>query len=291
MEEPSSTHAKLRKFGATEFKVTVVRTSSDNSPISDYHSSHEPDPFSGLSSSYMVDPLYLKPTVDFRPSSIPCAPGVTPPPSNSPIPAHPPATGNASKHDSSLSSLVYSIDRMGRREVAIKPGTIDGIRRMSEIHGFVARYFDDRTVAIGPGVTGYALPHHLKALNERVRPLYEAYKLPARYANRLCVGAGRFPRGGGWGKEEYHAISEADFASWGPNQFGKYTSTASCSMGREAESPITSRRGVLIRPICQGFFPLFADRRTRQEDCIVSTIRDILASITRTFPRRCVCRK
>ena len=77
-----------------------------------------------------------------------------------------------------MCSVSYNIDRIANPEVAVKNATAEGIRIIGEIHVYFARFFDNRTVSLGPGINGKALAQHLKNLNERLMPLYEAYKYP-----------------------------------------------------------------------------------------------------------------
>ena len=40
-----------------------------------------------------------------------------------------------------LTSMVYHMDKMGNPDIFAKPGTVEGIRRIDEIHVVVARFF------------------------------------------------------------------------------------------------------------------------------------------------------
>ena len=135
-----------------------------------------------------------------------------------------------------MCSVSYNIDRIANPEVAVKNATAEGIRIIGEIHVYFARFFDNRTVSLGPGINGKALAQRLKTLNERLRPLYEAYKIPTGVANRLSIGAASLSWGGR-DREDDHVLSEADFVAWAPNDFDKYTSSSSTwALGAKAKS-------------------------------------------------------
>ena len=181
------------------------------------------------------DPLFNRPPVDTLRSGIPTVLGSALPPAGPPIPGVTcPSTGQ-NLGDPFMRSLAYNIDRMANPDVSAKPGTIEGIRRMGEIHVYVARFFDNHLVDLGPGITGKALAQHLKSLNERIRPLYEAYKIPTGFTNRLCIGASCLTRGGR-DKEEDCVLCESDFVAWTPNDFDKYTAPATWSLGPKPKS-------------------------------------------------------
>ena len=106
---------------------------------------------------------------------------------------------------------------------------------MGEIHVYVARYFGNHVVASGPGITGKALAHHLKSFNERLRPLYDAYKIPTGFPNRLCIGAACLTWGGR-DTEDDHVLSESDFAAWAPNDFDRYVAPSTWALEAKSES-------------------------------------------------------
>ena len=120
-----------------------------------------------------------------------------------------------------LSAIVYNMDRLANPEVATKPGTSDSIKRNGEIWAFVARYFNNFHVSLCPGVTGKQLALSLKAINDRLRPLYESMDLPCGFSNRFCIGVASFTWGSRAGDPD-HILREQDFVSWDPNQFDAY---------------------------------------------------------------------
>ena len=145
----------------------------------------------------------------------------TSPNTQSPIPGVVASSGGPLSDNALLTSMVYHIDRIANPDVNPKPGTLDGIRRNDEIHIFVARFFDNYTVTLCPGVVGKQLALGLKSLNERLRPLYELHKIPTGFSNRLCLGAACLTWGGR-GKDEDWVLNESDFPSWTPSDFDKY---------------------------------------------------------------------
>ena len=134
-----------------------------------------------------------------------------------------------------MCSMAYNLDRMANPEVAVKAGTIDGIRRMGEIHVCVARFFDNHLVALGPGITGKALAQHLKSLNERLMPLFDAYQIPTGFTNRLCIGAASLTWGGR-DKEDEHVLAESDFVAWTPRDFDKYIAPSTWTLESKSKS-------------------------------------------------------
>ena len=71
-------------------------------------------------------------------------------------PANPPTPVPGKSQDSLLSSMVYHIDKLANPDVAARPGTLGGEKRMGEIFVYVARFFDNHHVALFPGVVGEA---------------------------------------------------------------------------------------------------------------------------------------
>ena len=102
----------------------------------------------------------------------------------------------AQGEDALLSSMVYRIDRLANPDVVDKPGTMDSVKRMEEILVYVARFFDNYHVALRPGVVGKNLAQGLKAMNDSLRPLCEAYHIPTGFTNMICLGDAAFQRGG-----------------------------------------------------------------------------------------------
>ena len=146
-------------------------------------------------------------------------------PPSTPIPGVAAPHGGALSETALLTSMVYHMDRIANPDVNTKPGTLGGTRRNGEIHVSVARGFDNFTVTLCPGVVGKQLALGLKALNERLRPLYDLHQLPTGFPNRFCIGASCLTWGGR-PKEDDWAISEADFPSWTPSEFDKFSPTA-----------------------------------------------------------------
>lgn len=188
------------------------------------------------------DRLFSPPTVHFDNSSIPYVPGLSPPPVAHPIPGYTTGLSQPLGNDSLTSSLVYNIDRMPNPEVVVKNGTIVGIRRIGEIHVYVARYFDNHMVALGPGFAGRPLAKHLKSPNERLRPLFEAYKIPTGLSNRLCIGAASLTWGGR-DREDDRVLSESAFVTWTPRDFDKFAAPRRGPSSRNTRPRNTSKRG------------------------------------------------
>ena len=111
--------------------------------------------------------------------------------------------------------------RHANPESTPKPCTLEGIKRIGEIHVYVARCFGNCTVALRPGVAGGNLAATLKSLNGRLMPLRDSYKIPVGFPNRLCLAAARLARGGR-DKEEDHYSTDAEFTAWTPHDFDHY---------------------------------------------------------------------
>ena len=88
-----------------------------------------------------------------------------------------------------FSPIAFSMDRLANPDISTKPGTPERLKRNEEICEFVARFFNNYHVSLCPGVTGKPLAVGLKALNDRIRPLYEDLDLPCGLTNRICIGA------------------------------------------------------------------------------------------------------
>ena len=91
-----------------------------------------------------------------------------------------------------------------------KPGTIDMLKRNEEILVYVARFLDNRAVALCPGVTGKPLAIGQKALSEKLRPLYGQYRASCGFNNRFCIFAAWAELGGRDG-DGAHYLTEEDF--------------------------------------------------------------------------------
>ena len=117
------------------------------------------------------------------------------------------------------------MDRIANPDTSTKAGTIGNIRRNEEILVYVARYFDNNTVALCPGAFGKQLALGLKSLNEKLRPLYDQYKIPCGFSNRFCIAACcRY--WGGRDKEEDFYLAESDFGTWPTHDFDRFASPA-----------------------------------------------------------------
>ena len=144
-----------------------------------------------------------------------------------------PETGGTSKI---LASIGRNIDRLANPDVSAKPGTIDGLKRNEEIWAYVARPFNNYGVAFCPGVTGKQLALGLKALNDRIRPLYDSLELPCGFANRLGIGAAALTRGARTCDPD-RILCEQDFAGWDPNQFDVYQPPNDWALGAKTRAP------------------------------------------------------
>ena len=71
-----------------------------------------------------------------------------------PIPGVCSAPGGPLSDSAFLTSMVYHMDRIANPDINANPCTLDGIRRNDEIHVYLARFFDNNTVALFPGVVG-----------------------------------------------------------------------------------------------------------------------------------------
>lgn len=116
-----------------------------------------------------------------------------------------------------LASIGYNMDRLANPETSAKPGNMDSPKRNEEICVYVARFFNNYSVALCPGATGRQIAIGPKALNDRLRPLYDALGLdiPCGFANRFCIGAAALT----WGArtcDPDHILCEQDFVSWAP---------------------------------------------------------------------------
>ena len=104
------------------------------------------------------------------------------------VPIHGAPSGKDGQN-SILTSLVYRVDRIANPDTSTKPGTLENIRRNEEILVYVARFFDNNTVALCPGAHGNSLAVGLKSLNEKLRPLYDQYRISGGFSNRFCIAA------------------------------------------------------------------------------------------------------
>ena len=138
-----------------------------------------------------------------------------------------PLAGGGS-HTSLLTSLVYHVDRMANPDTSTKAGTLENVRRNEEILVYVARFFDNNTVALCPGAFGKQLSVGLKSLNEKLRPLYDQYRIPCGFSNRFCI-ASAFLYRGGRDKEEGYYLTESEFSTWPTRDFDRYTAPAGWS--------------------------------------------------------------
>ena len=92
--------------------------------------------------------------------------------------------------------MVHHRDRIANPETTPEPGVLGGIRKLDGIRVYVARCFDNYTVALRPGVAGEQLAHNPKSLNDRLRRPYDSYKIPVGSSNRSRLSPARRSRGG-----------------------------------------------------------------------------------------------
>ena len=135
------------------------------------------------------------------------------------------APGDATIDTALLTSMVHHMDRLANPDISPKPGAMGCIRRNGEIHVCVARFLDHRAVALRPGADGEQPAACIKSLNERLRPLYDSYRLPSGFPNRVCLGAA-CSTWGGREKDGDWVITEAEFRSRAPHEFDKSTPPA-----------------------------------------------------------------
>ena len=105
-----------------------------------------------------------------------------------PIPGVGPSPSGPLNENALLTSTVCPMDRIANPDINPKPGTMGGSRRNDEIRVYASRFFDNNTVDLRPGVVGKQLATGLKPLNERIRPLYDAYRIPTGFSNSLPIG-------------------------------------------------------------------------------------------------------
>ena len=152
-------------------------------------------------------------------------------------------------------SLVYHMDKMANPDIIANPGDIEGIRRMGAIHVFVALFFENYAVSLCPGVTGKASDTGLKGLNGRLRPLYDAYRIPAGFSNSLYIAAASLPWGGRE-REDSRIAKEAEFRPWAHPEFGRYQPPATWGWRSVPAHRITSKHGALRLLICPECSPV-----------------------------------
>ena len=160
-----------------------------------------------------------------------------------PIPASSgrPLTGDGPQTEL-LTSLVYRVDRMANPDTSNKAGAVENIRRNEEIPVYVARYFGNNTVALRPGSFGKQLAISLNSLSEKLRPLYDQYRIPCGFTNRFCIAAACL-YWGGRDKEEDYYLSESDFATWPTHDFDRYVSPSGWTLEQRSRAPIKLKRG------------------------------------------------
>ena len=78
-------------------------------------------------------------------------------------------------------------------------------------------FFENYTVVLRPGVTGEAAAAGLEGLNDSLAPLYDAYRTPTGFSNRLRVASATFPWGGRE-RDDDHFAAQAEFRPWAPRE-------------------------------------------------------------------------
>ena len=121
-----------------------------------------------------------------------------------------------------MSAIFYNMDRLENPAVQTKPCTLGGVKINGEIWVYMARFVNNYKVPLSPWATGKQHAIGLKALNDRLRPLYDLHDLPCGLTNRFCIGAASMTWGGRPSDPDY-LMSEQDFLSWAPSQVGSYT--------------------------------------------------------------------
>ena len=89
-------------------------------------------------------------------------------------------------------------------------------------------------------MAGKDLAHQLKSLNDRMRPLYDANKIPTVSPKRLRIGAECLTREGRR-QEDVRVLSEADFAGWNAGDFDNYNSPPTWTLGAKSKFPPSHR--------------------------------------------------
>ena len=107
---------------------------------------------------------------------------------------------------------MYNVGRLPNPENQTKQGTLGGVNPNEDICAYVARYCDNYRVALCPGVAGKPPAQRLKAMYDRLRPLYSAIGIPTCFKNRLCNVKAAMLWGGTPTDPEYF-LSEQDFGA------------------------------------------------------------------------------
>ena len=170
----------------------------------------------------------------------------TPLPVDSPIPG---VDGSGMGQSELLCSMVHHMGRLPNPDVTAKPGTSEGIRRIDEIHVFVAMCFDNHTVNLRPVVVGRNLATTSKSLNDRLKPLCDNYRIQVGFSDRLCLSTACLTWGGR-DKEEEHSQPRLS-SKLGPRAI----STTMClprvgHWGIGLDAHITLKHGVVIPLTC-----------------------------------------
>ena len=90
-------------------------------------------------------------------------------------------------------------------------------------------------VALRPGVFGKSLATGLKSLNEKLRPMYDQYRITCGLSNRFCVAAASLYRGGR-GEEEDYYLTDSDFGAKATHDFDKYVAPSGWTIAPRARA-------------------------------------------------------
>ena len=140
-----------------------------------------------------------------------------------------------------------------------------------------------------PGVTGKKLPAILKALSDRLRPLYGNLDIPFGFANRFCIGATSFKWGGRPGDPGY-VPPDQEFTIWTPIQFGPYVFPAEWALeSKVRQSSHIETWGANSPNMAKLFSRLYGNGRAGQRDRNQSRVRWRLARENRICIRFSLC--
>ena len=121
------------------------------------------------------------------------------------------------------------MDRLANADINPDPGALDGIGRNDEINVYVGRIFRHDAVSLRPGVGGNQSVTILKSSNGRMRPLYDAIRLPEAFQNRVRIG-NSIPIWSG-------RLIEGDWAITGPARFWRIYTILSGPVGGRRPVP------------------------------------------------------
>ena len=151
----------------------------------------------------------------------------------SPIPGAP---SGSDGQNSILTSLVYHVDRIANPDTSTKPGAIEIIRRNEEILVYVARFFDNNTVALCPGSPGRPWMWGSNPSTKNCDLCTISIVSPEVSATGFVLRP-HACTGGGSDKEEEYYLAESDFPTWPTRDFDRYAFPSGCPIEPRAREP------------------------------------------------------